>query len=106
MKTFLKNYWKTLTFFGIVGLVGGFFTGTYLMDSYPAEMRQQILDQGISPMMLGLVSAVQSLGYGVVLGAAGIWLGKRTGLWKDERKVEKEPLLITLAVAVDRKSVV
>ena len=25
IKTFIKAYWKTLLFFGIIGLVGGFF---------------------------------------------------------------------------------
>ena len=48
MKDFLIKYWKTLVFFGIVGLVGGFFTGIYALDSYPAEMQQQILSQGIT----------------------------------------------------------
>ena len=71
MKAFLKTYWKTLLFFTVVGLVGGFFMGIYLLDSYPPEIQQQILDQGITNAMLGLVTAVQSAGYGLVLGALG-----------------------------------
>ena len=43
---------------------------------------------------------MQSAGYGLVLGTAGILLGKMTGLWKDERKLEKKPLLWTGIVAV------
>ena len=100
MKNFLKTYWKTLVFFGAVGLVGGYFVGIYQLDSFPEEMRQEILSQGLTPVLLGLVTALQSAGYGLVLGAAGIWLGKRTGLWKDERNITKKPLMITLAVAV------
>ena len=80
MKDFFTKYWKTLLFFGLVGLVGGFFTGIYMLDSYPVEMRQQILTQGLTPITLGLVTAMQSAGYGIVLGAAGIWLGKKIGL--------------------------
>lgn len=99
MKNFLKTYWKTLVFFGAVGLVGGYFVGIYQLDSFPEEMRQEILSQGLTPVLLGLVTALQSAGYGLVLGAAGIWLGKRTGLWKDERNITKKPLMITLAVA-------
>lgn len=99
MKNFLKTYWKTLMFFGAVGLVGGYFVGIYQLDSFPEEMRQEILRQGLTPVLLGLVTALQSAGYGLVLGAAGIWLGKRTGLWKDERNITKKPLMITLAVA-------
>ena len=87
-------------FFGIIGLLGGFCTGIYLLDSYPAEIRQQVLDQGLTPVILGLVTALQAAGYGILLGAAGIFLGKQTGLWKDERHFDKKPLLITLAAAV------
>ena len=100
MKKFLAKYWKTLLFFGIIGLVGGFFTGIYVLDSYPEDMRQELLSQGITKPILGLVSAVQSAGYGIVLGAVGIFLGKQTGLWRDERSLAKKPLLITLAVAL------
>ena len=100
MLTFLKQYWKTLAFFGVVGLVGGYFVGIYQLDSFPEEMRQEILSQGLTPMLLGLVTALQSAGYGLVLGAAGIWLGKQTGLWKDQRHLDKKPLLITLGAAV------
>lgn len=87
-------------FFGFVGLVGGFFTGIYLLDSYPEEIRQEVISQGITKPILGLVSAVQSAGYGIVLGAAGIFLGKQTGLWKDERSITRKPLIITAVGAV------
>ena len=92
MQAFIRKYWKTLLFFSIVGLVGGFFTGIYLLDSYPAEIRQQVLEQGMTATLLGLVSAAQAAGYGIVLGAAGILLGKKTGLWKDEKTITKKPL--------------
>lgn len=100
MKTFLKAYWKTLLFFAVIGLVGGFFVGIYMLDSYPAEIRQQILEQGINETLLGAISAVQSAGYGLFLGAAGIFLGRKVGLWKDERTLTKKPLLITALVSV------
>lgn len=77
MKNFIKTYWKTLLFFAIIGLLGGFFTGIYMLDSYPAEMQQQLLEQGITKTMLGLVTAAQSAGYGIALGALGILLGKK-----------------------------
>lgn len=100
MKAFINKYWKTLLFFALVGLAGGFFTGIYLLDSYPAEIQQQMLAQGITSPILGLVTAVQSAGYGIVLGTVGIILGKKTGLWKDERKLERKPLLITAVISV------
>ena len=100
MKQFMKTYWKTLLFFALVGLFGGFFVGIFLMDSYPAEIQQQLLAQGIDAMMLGVISAVQSAGYGLVLGAVGIWLAKQIGLWKDERSLTRKPLMIALIVGV------
>ena len=39
MKAFVKNYWETLLFFAVVGLVGGYFTGLYALESYPPEMK-------------------------------------------------------------------
>ena len=56
-------------------------------------MEQELYDQGLTDTLLGLITAVQSAGYGLFLGAAGIWLGKRVGLWKDERRITKKPLL-------------
>ena len=95
-------------FFAIVGLVGGFFTGLYLLDSYPTEIQQQLIDEmqasglvGVPvDILLGVVTAMQSLFYGVVLGALGIVLGKKVGLWKDETAIEKKPLLTTLMAGV------
>lgn len=100
MEHFIKTYWKTVLFFALIGLVGGFFTGLYLMDSYPAEIQQQINDQGINDILLGVITAIQSAGYGLVLGVIGIILGKKTGLWKDERAIRKQPLVAAILVAI------
>ena len=42
----------------------------------------------------------QAAGYGLVLGALGIVLAKKTGLWKDETKIEKKPLLAAIVIAI------
>ena len=100
MKTFFNTYWKTLLFFAIVGLIGGYTVGLYQLESYPADIKQELYDQGLNDMLLGVITAVQSAGYGLVLGAAGIWLGKRVGLWKDERCITKKPLLAAIVIGV------
>lgn len=100
MKNFINAYWKTLLFFTIVGLVGGFFTGLYMLDSYPADIRQQIYEQGLNDAAIGAVTAVQSALYGLALGAGGIFFGKKVGLWKDERSITKKPLTAAVIVAV------
>lgn len=108
MKKFIQSYWKTLLFFAVTGLLGGFFTGIYVLDSYPTEIRQQLLEElngsGLdripAELLMGVITAIQSAGYGIVLGAAGIWLGKKIGTWKDERVITKKPLTMSLIVAV------
>ena len=108
MKNFIKTYWKTLLFFAVVGLFGGFFTGIYALDSYPADIKQQLLeelnasglDQVPADILMGIISAIQSAGYGIGLGAVGIWLGKKIGTWKDERGITPKPLAVSIAVAV------
>lgn len=100
MKQFIKKYWKTLVFFAIAGLVGGFCVGLYVLDSYPPEMREEVLSQGLTPTVMALVSAMQAAGYGVLLGAIGIWLGKKTGLWQDGRRLKFKPIIISLFFAI------
>ena len=108
MKKFITNYWKTLFFFAIIGLIGGFFVGIYQLESYPAEIQQQVMDEinqsglGDFPvdLVLGFVSAYQSALYGLFLGAIGILLGKKIGLWNDERKIEKNLLTKAILISV------
>ena len=100
MKAFVKKYWKTLLFFAVVGLIGGYTVGIYQLESYPPDMKQELYEQGFNDTMIGLITAVQSAGYGLVLGAAGIWLGRKTGLWKDERRITRKPLLAAIAISV------
>ena len=108
MKKSIRAYWKTLLFFVLAGLVGGFLTGLFLLDSYPAEIREMLIAEleaeglgAIPPEpLMAVITAIQSAGYGLVLGAAGIFFGKKTGLWKDERTFAKKPLLAAAAVAV------
>lgn len=108
VKRFFEQYWKNLLFFAIVGLVGGFFVGIYTLDGYPEEMRLQLVAEldslGVgqipADIIIGIVTAVQSMGYGLILGALGILLGKKTGLWKDERKITKKPLTASIVISV------
>ena len=108
MKEFIKTYWKTLLFFGVIGFVGGFFVGLYTLESYPVEIQQQLIAEmekaGLSGilvnLLLGVITAFQSLGYGVILGGIGIFLGKKIGLWKDEKTIEQQPLFAALIIAV------
>ena len=105
---FLKKYWKTLFFFAVVGLVGGFCTGLYLLDSYPDSIRQALVEElngaGLEQIplhiVMGIVTALQGATYGVICGALGIPLAKKVGLWRDERSIAKEPLTVAVFVGI------
>lgn len=79
MQKFIRSYWKTLLFFVIVGLVGGFFVGLYVLDSYPDELREQAYAEGLNAVLLGIITAVQSAGYGLVLARLVFCLPKISG---------------------------
>jgi membrane protease YdiL (CAAX protease family) len=81
-------------------LIGGFFLGLYTLDSYPEAMQEELLSQGINQYVLGIVTAVQSAGYGLILGAIGILLSKQIGLWKDEIKFEKKQIIESAVIAL------
>ena len=100
MEKFIRSYWKTLLFFVIIGLVGGFFVGLYTLDSYPEELREQAYAEGLNDFLLGVITAVQSAGYGLVLGTVGILLAKNLGLWRDERSVTAKPLLFAILISI------
>ena len=100
MKKFIRSYWKTLLFFVIIGLVGGFFAGLYMLDSYPDELREQAYAEGLNAVLLGIITAVQSAGYGLVLGTVGILLAKNLGIWRDERSVTAKPLLFAILISI------
>ena len=100
MEKFIRSYWKTLLFFVIIGLVGGFFVGLYVLDSYPEELREQVYAEGLNDFLIGVITAVQSAGYGLVLGTVGILLAKNLGLWRDERSVTAKPLLFAILISI------
>ena len=100
MKAFFKKNGKFILFFTLIGLVGGYFVGLYLLDSYPPEIRQQAVEQGITDVTMGLMSAVQSAVYGLVLGSLGIFFAGKIGLWTDDHSLTKKPMIASSVVAV------
>lgn len=43
MNTFLEKYGKTILFFALIALVGGFFTGLFMIDTFPEQFKQEFL---------------------------------------------------------------
>ena len=100
MKVFVKSYWKVLLFFTVVGLLGGYFVSLYSFETLPEEMLQEVMVQGLTENVLAVVGAVQSAGYGLILGALGIVLSKKVGLWKDKLEFARKPLVLTAIASV------
>ena len=100
MKDFIRKYGKLLLVFALIGLFGGYFVNLYGLESYPEEIRQEMLSQGMTETLLAVIGAIQSAGYGLILGAIGIVLAKKVGLWRDALTFAKKPLCITVVWAV------
>ncbi len=86
MKEYIKNNWIFLLFVLSSGLIGGYCIGLYLPEMYSQEMLQQLQEQGMTTEMLALSCAVQyGIIYGAILGAIGLLISKKVGLWKEFR---------------------
>ena len=80
MKNFFKENYKFILFMCLFGLVGGYFSGKYLIESYTEDILNQVIKQLGSKNMLIVVAMIQSLFYSFILGSIGIYLSKRIGL--------------------------
>lgn len=99
MKAIIKNNLKYLIFLAVFGLVGGYFTALYSIQS----LSQEILDEAISQVgsieVVIIITTIQALGYSLILGILGKILAKQIGLW---RKIEfsKQAIIEVLVVVV------
>ncbi len=99
MKKIIKNNLKYLIFLAVFGLVGGYFTALYSIQS----LSQEVLDEAISQLgsieIVIVITTLQSLGYALILGILGKILAKQIGLW---RKIEfsKQAIIEMLVVAI------
>ena len=99
MKAIIKNNLEYLIFLAVFGLVGGYFTALYSIQS----LSQEILDEAISQVgsieVVIIITTIQALGYALILGILGKILAKQIGLW---RKIEfsKQAIIEMLVVVV------
>ena len=77
MKTIIKNNLKYIIFLAICGLIGGYFTGIYTLQSLSPELLNEALGEVDSIEIVYLVTAIQGLAYAVVLGLIGKLLAKK-----------------------------
>ena len=100
MKDHIKNNWKFLLFVLGTGLIGGYCTGLYIPEMYSQEMLMQLQEQGMTTEMLALSGAVQyGILYGAILGAIGLVISKKVGLWKEFR-FDKNAVVPTAIITI------
>lgn len=99
MKELIKNNLKYLIFLAIFGLIGGYFTAIYSIQSLGQEMIDEALAELGSIEMLIIIATLQSLGYALILGIIGKIIAKKIGLWRKvsfETKGNLELIITTL----------
>ena len=96
MKAIIKNNLKYIIFLAICGLIGGYFTGIYTIQSLSPELLGEVLGEVDSVEIVYLVTAIQGLLYAVFLGLIGKFLSKKIGLWKKIEFSKKSVIEIVL----------
>ena len=95
----IKKNLKLIIFLAIFGLVGGFFTALYTIESLDQAMIDEALAQIGNIDILIAVITMQSLIYAVLLGLIGKIIAEKIGLWRDI-SFESKPLIYTAIASV------
>ena len=99
MKTIIKDNLKYIIFLAIFGLIGGYFTALYTVQSLGQDMINDAIAQIGSLDALIIVTTLQSLGYALILGIVGKIIAKKIGLWCEvtfKKKGNIELILVTI----------
>ena len=99
MKEIIKSNIKYLIFLFVFGLIGGYFTAIYSVQSLSPELLNEALQEIGSIDILYVVLTLQSVGYALILGIIGKILAKKIGLWRKlefSKKAIIEILLVTI----------
>ena len=93
MKTYIKENWKFFIFMILMCIIGGYFTTIYSINSLDQKIIDDAIKQAGSKEVVIIVSILQIALYAVILGAIGLVLSNKMGLWK---KIEKNKNAIIL----------
>ena len=99
MKEIIKSNIKYLIFLFVFGLIGGYFTAIYSVQSLSPELLNEALQEIGSIDILYVILTLQSVGYALILGIIGKILAKKIGLWRKlefSKKAIIEILLVTV----------
>ena len=99
MKELIKGNLKYIIFLAICGLIGGYFTGIYTVQSLPEQLINEALSEIGSIEILYIVTAIQGLFYAVALGIIGKIISQKIGLWRKfefDKKGNVELVIVTI----------
>ena len=82
MKTYLKKNLCFIIFLAIFGLVGGYFTGIYTLQSTDPTLLEDAISQLGSADVLIAITTIQSVGYALFCGIVGKIIAEKVGLWR------------------------
>ena len=99
MKEIIKSNIKYLIFLFVFGLIGGYFTAIYSVQSLSPELLNEALQEIGSIDILYVVLTLQSVGYALILGIIGKILAKKIGLWR-KLEVSKKAIIEILLVTI------
>ena len=95
----LKNNLTFILFLSFFGIVGGYFTVLYTIESLSSELLEETIAQAGSIEIIILVTTIQILLYSVVLGLVGKALAEKIGLWRS-LSIKIKPLISVVLVSV------
>jgi membrane protease YdiL (CAAX protease family) len=81
MISFVKKNLYFIIFLAIFGLVGGYFTGIYTLQSTDPALLEEAIAQLGSAYLIAVITAIQAAGYALFCGLVGRILAERIGLW-------------------------
>jgi len=93
----LKNNLTFILFLSFFGIVGGYFTSLYMLET--PELLEEAIAQIGSVEIFTLVYILQSFIYAVVLGLVGKAIAKKIGLWRS-LSFEFKPLVSVILVSL------
>ena len=99
MTAFIKKNLWFIIFLSIFGLVGGYFSGIYTVQSTDPELLEEAIAQLGSADLIAVITAFQALGYALFCGLVGRIISEKIGLWR-KFAFELRPILLTALFSI------
>ena len=99
MMAFIKKNLWFIIFLSVFGLVGGYFTGIYTVQSTDPELLEEAIAQLGSADLIAVITAFQALGYALFCGLVGRLIAEKIGLWR-KFTFELRPVLLTALFSI------